>query len=246
MAQIQQFEGKDIIINQTWAGVLGSYCDDNAFRNHIGNGAIFEQDMIRGMLEPYVKRSKYIFDIGAHCGHHTMAYSTFNPEAEIHSFEPQSLMFKMLNINVMNNSERCMNVRTYNLALSNKHTNGEMEKGSNGGGGYIGKGGEPIKMITLDSLNVKGCDYMKIDVEGHEPLVLEGAIETIKKYRPVICFEDVDFLRNRMTEKNSHQILKDLEYVIHPLVYNNFLALPLVKSGFKNESGHVPGVTDIL
>lgn len=31
----------------------------------------------------------------------------------------------------------------------------------------------------------------------------------------------------------------DMEYVIHPLVYDNFLAIPLVKSGFKNCSGAV-------
>ena len=238
MAQVQQFEGKDVIVNQTWAGIIGSYCQDLPFRNHVKNGAIFEQDMIRGMLEPYVKRSKYIFDIGAHCGHHTLAYSTLNPEAEIHSFEPQSAMFKMLCLNVMNNPQQCKNVHTYNMALSNVHAMGQMEEGTFGGDAHVGKGGEDIKFMSLDSLNVKGCDYMKIDVEGCEPLVLEGALETIKKYRPVICFEDNNSsVIHKITDKDSHTILKDLEYVIHPLVYYNFLALPLVKSGFNNGSG---------
>jgi len=84
---------------------------------------------------------------------------------------------------------------------------------------------------------IRKVGFTGINLAGEEPDFLDRSVtlhlSRIKK-------------ENRMTEKNCHQILKELEYVIHPLVYNNFLALPLVKSGFKNESGHVPGVTDIL
>ena len=37
-----------------------------------------------------------------------------------------------------------------------------------------------VKMVTVDSLNLENVDYMKIDVEGAESLVLLGAAETIK------------------------------------------------------------------
>jgi hypothetical protein len=79
---------------------------------------------------------------------------------------------------------------------------------------------------------------MKIDVEGYEPLVINGGIETIKKFRPFICFEDNgSSITNGITELSTHEILEQLEYKIHPLVYDNFLAVPLVKSNFKNGSG---------
>ena len=38
-------------------------------------------------------------------------------------------------------------------------------------------------------MNLPGLDFLKIDVEGAEGLVIEGAAETIKKYRPIIFFE---------------------------------------------------------
>ena len=38
-----------------------------------------------------------------------------------------------------------------------------------------------VEVIPIDSLNLDKIDFMKIDVEGYEELVIEGAIETIKK-----------------------------------------------------------------
>jgi hypothetical protein len=40
--------------------------------------------------------------------------------------------------------------------------------------------------------------------------------------------------------KTTEELLTELEYVIHPLVYDNFIALPIVKSNFKNISGFTP------
>ena len=61
--------------------------------------------------------------------------------------------------------------------------------GHNKGGLGIGEGGEIMELKTLDSMNLPGLDFLKIDVEGAEGLVLQGAAETIKKYKPTIFFE---------------------------------------------------------
>ena len=241
MARRATFEGRDIVINNTWAGVLAAYMEDIPFRNHVGNGAVFETDMIQYMLEPYIKRSKYIYDIGAHTGHHTMAYATLNRDANIFSFEPQTPMFKLLQLNVHNNHDRNINIQLYNLAVGNKHGTACMQKDTFGGSAYIGTGGETVNVIKLDDLSPKGCDFMKIDVEGFEYNVLEGAMNTIREYRPVICFEDNGCAStNNITDKSAKQLLLDNEYVIHELVYENLLAIPLVKSKFRNASGPSP------
>ena len=65
----------------------------------------------------------------------------------------------------------------------------EGKNGHNKGGIGIGQGGESITIKTLDSFDLPGLDFMKIDVEGAEGLVLQGAEQTIRKYRPVIFFE---------------------------------------------------------
>jgi FkbM family methyltransferase len=241
MASKATFEGRDVIINKTWAGTLAAYMEDIPFRNHVGNGAVFETDMIQNMLEPYIKRATYIYDIGAHTGHHTLAYASLNQSASIFSFEPQTPMFKLLEINVHNNPDRNKNIQLYNLAVGNKHEIASMQKDTFGGSAHIGVGGENVSVIRLDDLSPKGCDFMKIDVEGFEYNVLEGAMNTIRKYRPVICFEDNgSSVTNNITDKSAKQLLLDNEYVIHELVYENLLALPLVKSKFRNASGIAP------
>ena len=241
MAKIADFEDRKVVINHTWAGNLAAYTDDIPFRNHVGNGAVFESDMIRDMLEPYIKRSKYIYDIGAHTGHHTLAYATLNTDAHIYAFEPQPPMFKLLTINVMNNPERNKNIQLYNFAVGNDHGKVCMEKDTFGGSAHIGVGGDEVKIIRIDDMNPAGCDFMKIDVEGYEYNVIEGAIDTIRKFRPVICFEDNGSgVKNDITDKSAKQLLIENEYVVHDLVYDNFIALPIVKSKFRNASGIAP------
>jgi len=59
----------------------------------------------------------------------------------------------------------------------------------NAGAHYIdGDGGCPIMMI--DSLYLDACDLLCLDIEGYEPMALRGAEQTIRKYRPVIMFEE--------------------------------------------------------
>lgn len=46
-----------------------------------------------------------------------------------------------------------------------------------------------IPMLTIDSLNLDGCDFMQLDVEFYELNILKGALKTIEKYKPVISCE---------------------------------------------------------
>jgi len=48
---------------------------------------------------------------------------------------------------------------------------------------------QPIEMKKLDSYGFEDVDIIKVDVEGSELWVLEGAIETIKKYHPLVQVE---------------------------------------------------------
>ena len=46
-------------------------------------------------------------------------------------------------------------------------------------------------MVTIDTLKLKNCGFIKVDVEGGDTAVLRGASKTIKKHRPVIIVESV-------------------------------------------------------
>lgn len=59
----------------------------------------------------------------------------------------------------------------------------------NAGAHYAQAKGD-IPVITIDSLGLGACDLICLDVEGSEPSALKGAEHTIRKYRPVIMFEE--------------------------------------------------------
>jgi FkbM family methyltransferase len=46
-----------------------------------------------------------------------------------------------------------------------------------------------VPRITLDSVALSRCDFMKIDCEGYEFFVIQGAERTIKQFKPCIIVE---------------------------------------------------------
>lgn len=48
---------------------------------------------------------------------------------------------------------------------------------------------QDVLSIKLDDLEIKNCRFMKVDVEGHEESVLEGATKLLKRDQPIILFE---------------------------------------------------------
>ena len=63
-----------------------------------------------------------------------------------------------------------------------------------------------IPMITIDSLNLAGCDLLQLDVEQYELNVLYGAVETIKKYQPVITAENGILCKELLLQLGYKQI----------------------------------------
>lgn len=240
-----------LIEKNTNYGYMSYYENDMVFADTLRAGKIYEQDFVIAYLTDIIKSSKTILDIGAHAGSHTVLYKYINPDCIIYSFEPQSMMFNLLQHNI--NKNFFANIKTFNFGVANIETNSTMNgyvidgdnagqniqygtgKRFNLGGLQIGSGGEEIKTITIDSLNLDSCDYIKIDVEGFEPLVLIGAEKTIKKFKPVILFESnhkgvSKEIANKFNVdypiKTSFDILKDYGYCDIKLIdgQHNYLA----------------------
>jgi FkbM family methyltransferase len=46
-----------------------------------------------------------------------------------------------------------------------------------------------IQIRSIDSYNFDNIDLIKIDTQGHELPIIKGAIKTIKRCKPWLCFE---------------------------------------------------------
>ena len=68
-----------------------------------------------------------------------------------------------------------------------------------------------IEVRTLDSFDLKDIDYMKIDVEGFELPVLQGAVKTIRESKPFI---HVEMKTKRMLDKREdfEKFFKMIDY----------------------------------
>ena len=146
-----------------------------------------------------VQRACCFIDVGANCGIYTVLGCTVNPNVRVVAVEPVPKIAAALANNVTQNGLGSR-VTILNVALSDLdgsvyfHEAEDSTMGSLAVNGYHGQPGKVIqvKCRTLDSLveelNLRP-DFVKIDVEGFEHVVLSGASHTLSKFRPRIVLE---------------------------------------------------------
>jgi FkbM family methyltransferase len=146
-----------------------------------------------------IRRSRCFIDVGANCGIYTILGCTINPNVRVVAVEPVPKVHAALVNNVTQNNFNSR-VTVLNVALSDSsgtvsfHEAEDSTMGSLAVDGYKGQRGRVIqvKCGTLDSiveeLNIEP-DFVKMDVEGFEHLVLSGASQVLTKFRPRIVLE---------------------------------------------------------
>jgi FkbM family methyltransferase len=139
----------------------------------------------------HAKRGTTAIDIGAHIGSLAVPFGHFvGPNGRLYAFEPQRALFVQLFHNLrLNGLDHATAIR---MAISSAPGTLEMNATPevwDPGWGSIGKGGEVVEARTIDSFSFQNVSFIKIDVEGHEREVLEGALETIEQWRPAMLIE---------------------------------------------------------
>jgi len=137
------------------------------------------------LLYPYVlhKPLRRVIDIGAWWGPWSLWWQDKAQHIEI--FEPNEQMLPKLE----NNLKKFQNCTVYNTALGDKEGKVSMECVDHSGTYHIKDTSGSISLKTLDSFNFDCVDIIKIDAEGYEIPVLEGARNTITKNKPWIQIE---------------------------------------------------------
>ena len=69
-----------------------------------------------------------------------------------------------------------------------------------------------VQAITIDSLELRRCGLIKLDLEGAEALALDGAVETIARCRPALVVEIQHSARFGIEPEAVHQKVLDMGY----------------------------------
>jgi FkbM family methyltransferase len=165
-------------------------------------------------LGQVIKTGDTIIDVGANIGTHTVFFSKkVGRGGTVYAFEPQKVTFEFLCANLALNG--LLNVIPRQTGLGDELSAmivPVLDPSVSQNFGCLNieghSDGEPVKVVPLDALELKRCNLIKIDVEGMELKVLDGAEKTIKNLRPIL------FIENNSKEGNSELVQKlfDLGY----------------------------------
>lgn len=169
------------------------------------------QDLYKHVL-PYVSNRNIMIQAGGNCG---FILSKFVEHFEtVYTFEPDPINFYCLNQNVTSPNvikmQCCLGYNNDPLKTQQLIRPGKPH--DTGGVHVAGPGNTPS--IMIDSLNLPGCDLIQLDIEGFELNALLGGINTIKKYRPVLCIEFCEKWLNRYdgSSEKIESLLEELGY----------------------------------
>ncbi len=151
-----------------------------------------ESDVFRAFIRP----GDVVVEVGANIGAHTVELSRLVvPGGAVHAFEPQRVVFQTLCANVALNG--CPNVFTHQAAIG--AAPGEIlvpflppSLPNNFGGLSLqgSKRGERVPLLTLDTLGLTACRFLKLDCEGMETEALRGGANMVRALRPIMYVEN--------------------------------------------------------
>jgi FkbM family methyltransferase len=194
MAKTVQIYGRTFTIS-------GGEGDD--YYRHIPDGADIT-DSVMAAIKPHVKADSVCLDVGANIGLYSLGLSALVPQGKVYAFEPSPSTFAHLQSNLEVNG--ASNVSAYNLAASDStgtvlfHDFSYFSAGafSSDVGSLLssesyGSQAYEAATVTLDEFvadqQLDRVDFVKVDVEGAELLVLAGAEKTLATYRPLVVLE---------------------------------------------------------
>lgn len=163
------------------------------------------------------------FDVGANLGEWSLLMAkSIGPSGKLYSFEPLPFLAEAIDKTLKANGFK--QARVIAGAVSNKSGEATLSVDYRHTGksriGTLESDGETerlaVKTLTLDdfsnSENLERLDFIKIDVEGHEAAVIEGAKDVLSKFRPTLILEAG--METEDDRRNIRNILTSLEYVI--------------------------------
>ena len=191
---------------------FGSRIENEIFWEGLYNG--WEKESMKLWVQ-LSKTHSNIFDIGANTGIYSLTSLTVNPKAHVTAIEPVDRVFDRLIIN-----EQINQFDFHGLKYAASNFTGEaiiydtgadhilsvtVNKNLNGPNTATQQITIPTKRLDeiIEEHKIEHIDLMKIDVETHEPEVLEGMGVYLKKFKPTMLIE---ILEDEVGEKVQKQL----------------------------------------
>ena len=206
--------------------------------------------MFQWMKNFELPKNPIIIDIGANIGLYSLSFATIFKGAEIHCFEPVPFIFEYLRQNVEINPQLSDNLHVHNVGMSNCYKQMSLSiptpkqhiryRNSTDIRHFsvLGQGEEKYEanFTSLDewinNYPIHCVDLIKIDVEGYEYPVLQGASKTLYSFRPIVIFElnQLTLALSSHTAEEYLMFARDHNYKIFGLEYGYKIELLEIES----------------
>ena len=187
-----------------WSGIFGNWEKDSLL-----------------LWSKLCAKSDVVFDIGANTGVYSLIAKSVNVNSSVYAFDPVQRVYDRLSENISLNN---FNIQSNQLALSNKtgeaivydidaeHTYAvTVNKNLHSVTDKVNE--VKIKTLRLDEFieqnNINKIDIMKIDVETHEPEVLEGMGKYLTIFKPTLLIE----ILNDNIANQIQSLIEDIDYI---------------------------------
>lgn len=167
---------------------------DEALSNHIRRtGDFFEAEILDYLATNHPIQGTVV-DVGANIGNHSLFFLEFMHVHGLVAFEPVPENYVLLVENLTGHD----NITMVQYAVGRKQGAARIKTnyGNMGASEVSDEGSVEVPMVSLDSFlgsyiyAAQDISLVKIDVEGYEPEVIDGAQDTIYICKPLILIED--------------------------------------------------------
>ncbi len=192
-------------------------------------------EFLLGLYEPgttalckrLIKPGMCVVDIGANVGYYTILFSKLaGPNGKVFAFEPHPEIFQLLKHNV----RKLKSVVVLQKAISNTKRGVEfyLSKRTTGSHSFYVPNEFVIGSCTVESLRLDDflreeglldCDFIKIDVEGAEPLVIEGMSDLLSRSRKLLVIMELNPSALRLGGTDPCAFLKTLNEKFEGIYY---------------------------
>ena len=181
-----------------WVAYSGQHTEPT-FVENAGDG----QSELRGEAYKHITSWRGCVDAGANVGMWTR--NLMKDFKKVYCFEPNPIFAECWKKNIPADQ----NAVLYEVGLGDSEHTATFAKPLNQ---ILSRTSGSIWIKTLDSFELTGIDFIKIDVDGYEDLLMKGAVETIANNSPVINIEMKRTKRPHVVQ-DAEDVLKKLGYI---------------------------------